>query len=230
MLENIYTTKMSSNKKQIQNRFAKIRSKNGLTSKMMSFIMTIFMAVTILGATVVLASVVNESPDQFKIEVKYGDTVINLDNKPYVSGNTVYLPLRELMGEIGLLEHENSYIYWDNGKIEMQLIEKVKRPEYLEPQREIDFFVYHYIIEIGKAEYTLNPNMEKMYQQKWNISNKKKMSYAPVLKDGVTYIPFEYVEYLVNKSMTTSDIICSVWDLAYDDNTERKADYLCNAL
>ena len=72
--------------------------------------------------------------------------------------------------------------------------------------------------------------MEKMYQQKWNISNKKKMSYAPVLKDGVTYIPFEYVEYLVNKSMTTSDIICSVWDLAYDDNTERKADYLCNAI
>ena len=47
MLENIYTTKMSANKKQLQNRFTKIRSSSGRISKMMSFIMAIFVAVTI---------------------------------------------------------------------------------------------------------------------------------------------------------------------------------------
>ena len=65
MLENIYTTKMSANKKQLQNRFTKIRSSSGRISKMMSFIMAIFVAVTMLCATVVMAAVVNEEEKFF---------------------------------------------------------------------------------------------------------------------------------------------------------------------
>lgn len=48
MLENIYTTKMSANKKQLQNRFAKIRSSSGKLSKMMPFAMAAFVAVQAL--------------------------------------------------------------------------------------------------------------------------------------------------------------------------------------
>jgi len=230
VLENIYTTKMSTNKKQIQNRFTKIRSANSKISKMMSLAMAILVAVTMLCATVVLASVVNEAPEQFKIEVKHANTIIQLDNKPYVYDNTVYLPLRELMEKSELLGHENTYINWDDGKIEMVLIEKVKRPEYLEPKGEVDYLVYNYGIEIGKAEYTLNPGMEKEYQNRWNISNSKQMSHAPMLKDGVTYIPFEFVEYLINRSMQITDITCSAWDLAYNDKTDRKADYINDSI
>ncbi|MBR2885586.1 MAG: hypothetical protein IKB93_12505 [Clostridia bacterium] len=230
MLENIYTTKMSANKKQLQNRFSKIRSANSKISKMMSLAMAILVAVTMLCATVVLASVVNEAPEQFKIEVKHANTIIQLDNKPYVYDNTVYLPLRELMEKSELLGHENTYINWDDGKIEMVLIEKVKRPEYLEPKGEVDYLVYNYGIEIGKAEYTLNPGMEKEYQNRWNISNSKQMSHAPMLKDGVTYIPFEFVEYLINRSMQITDITCSAWDLAYNDKTDRKADYINDSI
>ena len=68
MLENIYTTKMSANKKQLQNRFTKIRSSSGRISKMMSFIMAIFVAVTMLCATVVMAAVVNEEEKFFITE------------------------------------------------------------------------------------------------------------------------------------------------------------------
>ena len=57
MLENLYTTKMSANKKTLQNRFTKIRSKNGRISKIMAAVMSAVIAVTMLGATIVMAAV-----------------------------------------------------------------------------------------------------------------------------------------------------------------------------
>ena len=41
MLENLYTTKMSMDKKKLQNRFSKIRSKNGRISKLMALAMSV---------------------------------------------------------------------------------------------------------------------------------------------------------------------------------------------
>ncbi|MBQ7901845.1 MAG: hypothetical protein IJ365_07800, partial [Clostridia bacterium] len=60
MLENLYTTKMSANKKQLQNRFTKIRSKSGRIAKLMALFMTIFLATTMLCATIVMAALDNE--------------------------------------------------------------------------------------------------------------------------------------------------------------------------
>ena len=57
MLENLYTTKMSANKKTLQNRFTKIRRKSGRISKIMAAVMSIAIAVTMLGATIVMAAV-----------------------------------------------------------------------------------------------------------------------------------------------------------------------------
>ncbi len=57
MLENLYTTKMSANKKALQSRFSKIRSKSGRLSRLMAVIMSVAIAVTMLGATVVMAAV-----------------------------------------------------------------------------------------------------------------------------------------------------------------------------
>ena len=57
MLENLYTTKMSANKKTLQNRFTKIRRKSGRISKIMAAVMSCVVAVTMLGATIVMAAV-----------------------------------------------------------------------------------------------------------------------------------------------------------------------------
>lgn len=57
MFENLYTTKMSANKKTLQNRFTKIRRGNGRISKIMAAVMSIAIAVTMLGATIVMAAV-----------------------------------------------------------------------------------------------------------------------------------------------------------------------------
>ena len=57
MFENLYTTKMSANKKTLQNRFTKIRRGSGRISKIMAAVMSCAVAVTMLGATIVMAAV-----------------------------------------------------------------------------------------------------------------------------------------------------------------------------
>ncbi len=57
MFENLYTTKMSANKKTLQNRFTKIRRGSGRISKIMAAVMSCAVAITMLGATIVMAAV-----------------------------------------------------------------------------------------------------------------------------------------------------------------------------
>ena len=76
MLENLYTTKMSANKKTLQNRFTKIRRKSGQISKIMAAVMSAAIAVTMLGATIVMAAVGSDGLEHFtKNEIYYKDGV-----------------------------------------------------------------------------------------------------------------------------------------------------------
>ena len=59
MLENLYTTKMSANKKTLQSRFTKIRSKSGRISKIAAAVMSCAVAVTMLSASTRVRSDVN---------------------------------------------------------------------------------------------------------------------------------------------------------------------------
>lgn len=85
MLENLYTTKMSANKKTLQNRFTKIRRGSGRISKIMAAVMSIAIAVTMLGATIVMAAVGSDGLEHFtKNEIYYKDGMqftINVQNK-----------------------------------------------------------------------------------------------------------------------------------------------------
>ncbi len=60
MLENMYTTKISSNKKLLQSRFAKIHSKNKRFSKTAAVITTIFIVTAMLCTTMVMATFNND--------------------------------------------------------------------------------------------------------------------------------------------------------------------------
>ena len=77
MLENLYTTKMSANKKTLQNRFAKIRSKSGRISKIMAAVMSCAVAVTMLGATIVMAAVGSDGLEHFTKNEIFIRTVLN---------------------------------------------------------------------------------------------------------------------------------------------------------
>lgn len=83
MLENLYTTKMSANKKILQNRFTKIRRKSGRISKIMAAVMSCAVAVAMLGATIVMAAVTatyENQNEQIKYEI-YNGSNMNFSNQ-----------------------------------------------------------------------------------------------------------------------------------------------------
>ena len=85
MLENLYTTKMSTNKKTLQNRFTKIRRKSGRISKIMAAVMSCTVAAAMLGGAVVMAAVGSDGLEHFtKNEIYYKDGVkfsVNVSGK-----------------------------------------------------------------------------------------------------------------------------------------------------
>lgn len=85
MLENLYTTKMSANKKTLQNRFTKIRRKSGRISKIMAAVMSCAVAITMLGVTIVMAAVGSDGLEHWdKNEIYYKDGVkfsVNVSGK-----------------------------------------------------------------------------------------------------------------------------------------------------
>lgn len=74
MLENLYTTKMSIDKKKLQNRFTKIRSKNGRISKLMALI--IFAAILLVMACVSIIIAANIKSDEYTMtESEFSDYI-----------------------------------------------------------------------------------------------------------------------------------------------------------
>ncbi len=111
MLENLYTTKMSSDKKTLQNRFAKIRSKN-VFSKAVSAALSCAVAAALFGATIVMAAI-----DDYSIKIYYNDKKLIFSQSPFFYENSVYIPFRETMRKLGF---EDSQILWDSGTVTLR--------------------------------------------------------------------------------------------------------------
>ncbi len=74
MLENLYTTKMSMDKKKLQNRFLRIRSKNGRISKLMALI--IFAVILLVMACVSIIIAANIKSDEYTMtENEFSDYI-----------------------------------------------------------------------------------------------------------------------------------------------------------
>ena len=101
MLENIYTTKMSAERKQLQSRFTKIRSRNGKLSKIAASIMAVVIAVTMLCATVVLAAVVNEEENFFVNGKGYAIDIVLIENELATHTDNYFVPLRQTFEALG---------------------------------------------------------------------------------------------------------------------------------
>ena len=80
MFENLYTTKMSMDKKNLQNRFSKIRSKNGRVSKLMALIIFAVILIVMACVTIVLAINFNSNRDEYAMtENEFADFVKQID-------------------------------------------------------------------------------------------------------------------------------------------------------
>jgi len=75
MFENLYTTKMSIDKKNLQNRFLKIRSNNGRVSKLMAIIIFAVILIAMLGVSIVLAVNFNSIDEYTMTENEFADFV-----------------------------------------------------------------------------------------------------------------------------------------------------------
>ena len=87
MLENLYTTKMSTSKRQLQNRFTKIRSGSGRVSKIMAFIAFVALLLTMGVSTIVIAA--NVKNDEYAMTENEFSTG---DNYASAAQVTEYIP------------------------------------------------------------------------------------------------------------------------------------------
>ena len=200
MLENLYTTKMSTNKKSLQNRFAKIRSKSGRLSKIFAAVMSCAVAVAMLGATIVMAAF--DSVDK-KVHFFFNDKSIEFSHEPFFYKNTVYLPLRELFQRLGIFNDKENKITWDNGKIFI----------YLKGHSD------YYEINIGD-----NKIIYDTYSHAVNSYAVLEEANSPVLMNDTAYIPFEYINYILNRFDNYYNVYYSFADInsrdAYLENAE----------
>jgi len=210
MLENIYTTKMSANKKQLQNRFSKIRSTSGRVSKMMSLIMALFVAATMLCATVVMADLNNEESKE-PITLYSNGKIITLENKPFVQGNMTYFPLRETFEKLGVFDIRGNELVWDNGQIHIKVAETTGKE------------AVSYTIKIGSDSIDVYNTKDKRIA---NLSDKPIMNVSlclpeekPLLVENKTYVPYTYIDYMLNRGLGIRNDT-SVFDFMFTINEE----------
>lgn len=202
MLKNIYTTSMSPNKKKLQNRFSKIRAQSGRLSKIISLVLAVLIAVTFLCATVVMAMFDGRQRQHREITVFYNETPLIFENHPFFQNRTVYLPMTELFEKIGVAEKIK--ITYDGGKIHM----------------EIEGHQNHYDIAILKNSITYS----YFYPGSNHQVSETITPYAPLLVDDMVYIPFDYIDWILNRYNDMYDISFVFADInskvPYKENAE----------
>ncbi len=188
------TTGMTGSKKILKRRFMMIYNKKR-TSKIISAL-SVIIAVILLSSTVFASGVLSEwaADDNDTIEILNRDGKINLTNKPFIENSAVYLPLRETFEKIGVMDHSNSKIMWDNGKIDIKIAVSTTKTDTATDGNNINnsfsYFIRNYKIEIGKSELIENAAYSLSGQ---DMSVPKEMDHAPILKNSITYVPYQYI-------------------------------------
>ena len=185
MLENIYTTKMTANKKQLQNRFSKICSEVGRTSRFMALVMSVVIAVTMLCATVVMAALDN---DKELITLYSKGEMVELENKPFIKENMTYFPLREIFEKLGVFDIETNSLVWNDGTILISVSEAAgNEPTYYE-------------FNIGSNMIGVAHSKDSPIGVKVSLDD----YFTALLVNDITYVPYTYVDYMLNKGIAGS--------------------------
>lgn len=208
------TTKMTGDKETLKMRFNMIKKLKKIkkSTRIFSVVLAITLLLTAFFASGVLATKVLEEDSDILFIVN-GKT-IEFDNKPFYENDTVYLPLREVLHKVGIMNHKNSGLEWNNGRIIIRLAyddtpdsydKAVAERKIARYGSEIKTLNYCYAIEIGKAEYILNPEDALPFKSELfakHFNSKNKMVNAPVLKGNITFVPYEYIDRFLEHNMS----------------------------
>lgn len=133
--------------------------------------------VSIIGVIAILFTMQTViSANEFVI-MNNGEQLI-FTNGILLEDDMLYLPLEELLNKLGITENPDNYLNTEGNKFSL----------YIEGGSNEDI----YNMEINKKEihYTQSPETY--------ASAARETEYAPVLRNGLIYIPFEYVDYIFN--------------------------------
>lgn len=207
------TTQMASSKRVLKRRFKMIRHKRR-TSKFVSALSA--MLAVVMLVTTVFASGALSSLTENNYKVMFSNNAVSneefeVQNKAFIESGEVYVPLRELFGIVGVMSNEQSYIKWNDGKIELAIAYYDDSEEVLDAHKTlnngqgVDYvaFIFNYAIEIGKSELK-----EKSQPDYWTTKN---MNNAPILQNGITYIPYSYIRDICDNTQQW-DINYSIYD------------------
>ncbi|MCH5185509.1 MAG: M56 family metallopeptidase [Oscillospiraceae bacterium] len=170
------TTQMSGGKKVLKKRFEMIKNKRR-TGKFMS-VLSAVTAAAMLTSTVFASGVLSGFAGR-TVRVTNGGKTVELKNKPFIENDTVYLPLREMLNAEGI-----SDISYFNGYVEF-LIYSEEPIEYR--SLKYDFWINR--VQIGSVYVYIAGHSH-------GSTENDEISEAPVLKDGVTYVPYDLFDKL----------------------------------
>ena len=204
------TTGMTSDKKTLKRRFTMIKKRKRMkkSTRIVSAVLALVLLLSTLFVSGVLATTVFE--EDSNITFICNGNLIEFDNKPFYENNTVYLPLREVLNKVGIMDHKNSSLEWKNGRIIIKLAYDDEVPTYDDQGNENgtkdQTLNYCYAIEIGKAEFEINPKESPMSSSQnpayiAHLSAKIRMKNAPILRNNITYVDYAYVDRILDKNM-----------------------------
>ena len=221
MLENLYTTKMGTQKKQLQKRFSKIHSKNSMLSKIAASMVSVLVVLTLLCASITMAAAFNEEKNLFINGKGYAIDIVLIENKLATHTDNYYVPLRKTFEALGyeVLYDADKTKYRnliDRG-ISFPVFDSIVYKAFLDENGETHTIEYNYEWKkeyvtsgvdycIYGATLRLNRQMPIIEMRKNGRtefcqigSHKYSNGYAlaPVLIDGTAYIPLRAVAYIV---------------------------------
>ena len=191
------TTGMTGNKKVLKRRFLTMQTKKA-TGKIMSAL-SVLIAALVFSVTVFASGVISGLiEDSYTILVMNNGKVIEFENKPFNENGIVYLPLREALN----YAQENAAngktsIQWNNGEVILQN----------------DIAVYSIQTENDTA-FNIRPvgeNYNSFVQSAYR-------SNSPKLKNSLTYMSVEDINYIVYGIMTKGETYFDY--VIYDKNGE----------
>ena len=185
--------------------------KSGYFSKLTALALSALLLLTITFATVVMAMVdgselIKEGSD-LNISFTSNGEKISFQNKPFIKNNEVYLPLREVFEKIGVMDNENSKIIWNNGEIELCIVYTKDGNDKLN----------YFAVKIG--ENGIQTGHEKPVDNTNTLTLVLSLNkaYFPVLKDGVTYVPYGYLNYMLDLGLSERNIFNMTCIADYQD-------------
>lgn len=178
------------------------------TSKFVS-VLSAVVALAMLSTTVFASGLLSGlAEDDYTVEITNNGEKIELVNKPFIENGEVYVPLRETFEKVGYHE-ENSYIHWDNGTIDIAIL------NYPGDNGLYRLNIGSAVIQLrhfqGDNLYGVNMDDKTMVR----MAIEPSIGNSPILKGSTAYLPLPTMNYILYGFLNKQDAEGTLSSLEY---------------